>query len=233
MDNNQLLESMPSPLIAQEEEMGPPENQPISLTPAKDPATAVTVAVLEKPPSQVESAALETAPVHEPKQIKQKTSAPTEKASPAQSAEEALKEQEEKEKLAAEMDAQVQLLWHSVIEKVRSIPNQSLLVSFMKEVKPISWRNNNLCLGISDDFAKEHELKLRQTDSVKIINKCLRLVSGSMNAEVQFTNISESFLNSERRKLTASDEVWNRVRDNSFVKKVCDNLDGEIVDVRG
>ena len=116
-------------------------------------------------------------------------------------------------------------IWHAMHSQLA----HSSISSIINEIQPITWQNDNLCLGLDfklfkiDANAKEaisHELQ-----------RVLCQVVQSRVCEVRLMPVTAEKV--QAPQLSANQEIWNRVHQDEFMTSVTKSFEGNIIDARG
>ncbi|MFW5997025.1 MAG: DNA polymerase III subunit gamma/tau, partial [Lentisphaeria bacterium] len=91
-------------------------------------------------------------------------------------------------------------IWHRLIEEIRKNPENQQLKIYMKEMKPLDFKENgNLQVAYDEEFSEEHVRFLSRSDNTRIINNAFQRLTGRKDAEVIIKKWKEGVSNGNRR----------------------------------
>lgn len=125
----------------------------------------------------------------------------------------------------APVPSDMQGIWSAMQAKLI----HSSISSIVNELKPITWQNDNLCLGL--DFALFGIDQQAKEGITLELQKVLREVTQSRLADVRLMPVSTE--KEQKPQVTVNEEIWNRVHQDEFIKSVSDSFSGKIIDARG
>ena len=105
----------------------------------------------------------------------------------------------------------------------------SSISSVVNEIKPITWQNDNLCLGLDFNlFGIDNNAREAITQELQ---KALSDVTQSKVADVRLMPVQTE--KEQKPQVTVNEEIWNRVHQDEFIKSVSESFAGKIIDARG
>ncbi len=123
-------------------------------------------------------------------------------------------------------------LWRRLIEEVAHVPERHHLKLIMQELKPVSFIDGVLEVGVDDEVPPEHATELAKPENDRVIQRCFSRVSpvpgGRVSIKRWIPGISD-----DRKVLTRSPAVWKKLQEDPFIRQACDLLNARIIDVRG
>ncbi|NOY81198.1 MAG: hypothetical protein GXP31_09360, partial [Kiritimatiellaeota bacterium] len=123
-------------------------------------------------------------------------------------------------------------LWRRVIEEVAHVPERHQLKLIMQELKPVSFIDGVLEVGVDDEVPPEHAAEIAKPENDRVIQRCFSRVSpvpgGHVSIKRWIPGVSD-----DRKVLTRSPAVWKKLQENPFILEACSLLNAKIIDVRG